>query len=182
MEHKTRVPLTPLDVCTLMACEAVSMLDAAPDTLHSAAELRSALTAFAVVRGLGKEGGPLLAWVDTEIDSAKRFAESGEDSPHLVDPDRLLAVPDAAEQLELVWMLFDTAMMDECAPQERTLLWNAAHTLTEIAGLDDLILTAKQPTMSSRANTLREELADVRTTLQIGVEPPAGPIVQQEVL
>ncbi len=50
--------------------------------------------------------------------TSKRFAESGEDSPHLVDPDRLLAVPNAAEQLELVWMLFDTAMMDECTPQE----------------------------------------------------------------
>ena len=182
MEHKTRVPLTPLDVCTLIACEAVSMLDAAPDTLRSAAELRSALTAFSVIRGLGKEGAPLLAWVDAEIDSAKRFAECGEDSPHLVDPDRLLAVPDAVEQLELVWMLFDTAIMDECTPQERTLLWNAAHTLTEIGGLDDLILTAKPPTASSRANTLREELTEVRAALQVSVEPSAGPVVQREIL
>lgn len=182
MGNKPRVPLTPLDVCTLMACEAVSMLDAAPDTLSSAAELRSALTAFAVIRGLGKEGAPLLAWVDEEIDSARRFAESGEYSPRLVDPERLLAVPDAVEQLEVIWMLFDTAIMNECAPQERTLLWNAAHTLTEISGLDDLILTANRPTASSRANALREELTEVRAALQVGVEPQVGPAAQQEVL
>ena len=181
MENKTRVSLTPLDVCTLMACETVSMLDAAPDPLKSAAELRSAMTAFAVVRGLGKEGAPLLAWVDAEIDSAKRFAESGEDSPHLVDPDRLLAVPDAAEQLEVVWMLFGTAIKEECTPQERTLLWNAAITLTEIGGLDDLILTATPSMVSSRANALREELTEVRAALEIDAEPPVAPAVQQTV-
>lgn len=182
MENKTRVPLTALDVYTLMACETVSMLDAAPDTLSTAKQLRSALVTFAVIRGLVEEGGPLLAWVDEEIDGAKRFSETGEESLHLVDPDCLLAVPDAADQLEVLWMLFDTALKDECTSQDRTLLWNAAHTLTEIAGLDDLILTAKPPAVSSRANALREELTEVRAALQVGVEPPVGPAAQQEVL
>lgn len=182
MEATNRAPLTPLDVCTLMACEAVSMLDAAPDTLETAAELRSALIAFAVIRGLDEEGSPLLAWVDEEIDSAKRFVETGEDSPHLVDSDRLLAVPNAAEQLEVVWMLFETAVMDECAPRERTLLWNAARTLTEIAGLDDLILTAQPSAVSFRANTLQDELTDVRAALQNSIERSAGPVGQEEFL
>ena len=170
METKNHMSLAPLDVCTLMACETVSMLDAVPDTLNSAARLRSALTVFAAARELGREGGSLLAWVDAEIDSAKRFMECGEDADRVIDPDCLLAVADAAEQVDVIWMLFETAVTSECEPRERRLLLDAARMLTEIAGLDDLLLTAAPPAVSPHARELREELAEVRSALQASAE------------
>lgn len=43
MKPETRTPLTPLDLCTLIAHETVSLLNADPETVETAAQLREGL-------------------------------------------------------------------------------------------------------------------------------------------
>lgn len=171
MKTNNSVPLSPIEVCTLMAHETVALLDAADDSsLDAAAEFREALKVFSAAQGLGEDGDTLLAWVDAEIKSAKQFAAGGGDSPRVIDPDRLLPVPNAAAQLDAVWALFETAA-DECETGSRQSLLNAARMLTDMGGLSDLLLTAKQPSKVLSAAMLQSELADVRTALQTAMEP-----------
>ena len=180
MKTNNSVPLSPIEVCTLMAHETVALLDAADDSsLDAAQEFREALKVFSAAQGLDKDGDTLLAWVDAEIESAKRFVANGEDSPHVIDPDRLLPVPNAAAQLDAVWLLFETAA-DECETESRQSLLNAARMLTEMGGLDDLLLTARQPNKALIAAALQSELDDVRTALQTAMEPSMDTAAQIE--
>ena len=105
-----------------------------------------------------------------KIENAKQFAADGKDSPHLIDPDRLLPVPNAAAHLDAVWALFETAA-DERKTGARKSLLSAARMLTDMGGLDDLILTARQPKKVLSAAALQSELADVRAALQTAMEP-----------
>ena len=171
MKTNNSVPLSPAEVCTLMAHETVALLDAVDDdVLNDAAEFREALRVFSTAQGLGKDGETLLAWVDAEIENARQFAAGGKDSPHLIDPDRLLPVPNAAAQLDAVWALFETAA-DERKSGARQSLLSAARMLTDMGGLDDLILTARQPQKVLSAAALQSELADVRAALRTAMEP-----------
>ena len=180
MKENNSSPLSPVEVCTLMAHETVALLDAADDSsLDAAQEFRDALKVFSAAQGLDKDGDTLLAWVDVEIESAKRFVANGEDSPHVIDPDRLLPVPNAAAQLDAVWMLFQAAANEYDAESRQSLL-NAARMLTEMGGLDDLLLTARQPKKVLNAAVLQSELADVRTALQTAMEPSVEAAAQIE--
>ena len=106
MKANTRSALTPLDLCTLIAHETVSLLNADAEALDSALRLRTGLDVYAAASELGKEVIPLLMWIDREMESARQYTATEQDTPHLISPDRLLPVPDAAAQLNAVWMLF----------------------------------------------------------------------------
>jgi len=174
MKTKNRTPLTPVEVCTLMAHETVSMLDAAaPEALDAAAEFRAALEVYSAQQDLGGDGEALLAWVDAEIDGAKRFAADGTDCPRAIDPDRLLRVPDAAAQMDAVRMLLQTAMGYVWGHCNQKKLLDAARMITEMGGLEELILTARPPANALDAAALRRELEDVRAAFQEGPEPSA---------
>ena len=83
----------------------------------------------------------------------------------LIDPDRLLPVPDAYAQMDAVWMIFQTAV--ERPLEQRHILLNMARTLTEIGGLEDMLLTTNIPAVGFlTAEDLRAELEDVRMALQ----------------
>ena len=173
MKMNNSIPLSSIEVCTLMAHETVALLDAADSAvLDAAAEFREALKVFSAAQGLGEDGEALLAWVDAEIENAELFAGGGGDSPHLIDPDRLLPVPNAAAQLDAVWALFETAA-DERKTGSRKSLLSAARMLTDMGGLSDLLLTARQPSKVLSAAALQSELADVRVALQTAMEPSA---------
>ncbi len=175
MKTKNRTPLTPIEVCTLMAHETVSMLDvAAPEALEAAAEFRAALSVYSAQQDLGEDGEALLAWVDAEIDGAKQFAADGTDCLRVIDPDRLLRVPDAAAQMDAVRMLLQTAMRYVWGHCDQKKLLDAARMVAEMGGLDELILTARPPANALDSSALRRELEDVRAAFQEGPEPELG--------
>ena len=171
-----RIYLTPTEVCTLIAHEAVVLLDAVESEVPSCAwEFRTALETLNVVHHLGSDGQALLSWLDAEIASAERFAADGTNLPNLIDTCRLDTVPDAAAQMELVWLLFDTAAMEECGPEQRRALASTARTITEMCGLDDLLLGTLKPNAAKLAEGLNAELADVHAELQASAGASAGP-------
>ncbi len=186
---------TPTEACTLIAHEAVSMLDTVQTEIPQCVrECRTALEAVSTVHDLGNDGETLLAWLDTEIANTERFINEGVNLPYLIDMCRLNPEPDAAAQMDFVWLLFDTAAMEECGLEQRQALVSTARTITEMCGLDDLLLTAKPPAVSPHARELRDELADVRSALQASAELgdirdavlpsqplPAGPAPQEAV-
>ena len=172
--------LTTTEACTLIAHEAVSMLDAVQEEIpQSVREYRTALEALTTVHNLGKDGETLLGWLDTEIANAERFAADGTNLPNLIDTCRLDTVPDAAAQMEVGRLLFDTAAMEECGPEQRRALLGTARTVTEVCGLDDLLLATVKPDTVKLAAGLRDELDDVHTALQASTVPRVG-TAQQE--
>jgi hypothetical protein len=165
MRPETRTPLTPLDLCTLIAHETVSLLNADPEAAETAAQLREGLQIVVAANELISDAGPLVTWVDWEMASVQQFAKAGIDAPPLIDPDRLLPVPDAYAQMDAVWMIFQTAV--ERPLEQRHILLNMARTLTEIGGLEDMLLTTNIPAVGFlTAEDLRAELEDVRMALQ----------------
>lgn len=174
---------THTEACTLIAHEAVSMLDSVETELpQSIKEFRTTLEALCTLHKLGQDGEALLTWVDTEIDNANRFIADGTNLPFLIDTTCLDTVPDAVTQMDLVWMLFDTAAMEECGPEQRRALLNTARTITEMCGMDDLLLATLKPNVTALAKGLQTELADIHAALQTVSEQSSAPIVQQEVL
>ena len=173
MDRKNRFHLTNVEVGTLIAHEAVCLLD--DKNLDAVNEFRTALEAFCTIQDLGEDGGTLLAWVDSEIENATSgyFA----DPPHLIGPDIQDLVPDAAAQVDAVWALFETAAADECDSESRKMLLGTAHMLTERNGLDELMLTADQHDMMQDAGALQEELCEVRENLDLvqAMTLPNGP-------
>ena len=94
---------TPTEVCTLIAHEAVSMLDAVQTAVPQCVrECRTALEAMCTVHSLGSDGETLLAWLDTEIANAERYAAEGVNLPYLIDMECLAVEPDAVAQMDLV--------------------------------------------------------------------------------
>lgn len=171
-----RTYLTPTEMCTLIAHEAVVLLDAVESEVPSCAwEFRTVLETLNAVHHLGSDGQALLSWLDTEIANAERFAADGTNLPNLIDTCRLDTVPDAMTQMELVWLLFDTAAMEECDPEQRRALVNTARTITEMCGLDDLLLGTLKPNAAKLAEGLNAELADVHAELQASAGSSAGP-------
>lgn len=165
MKDETRTALTPIDLCTLIAHETVSLLCVDADALESADKLREGMAIAASAAGLAGEAAPLLAWIDQELESALEFSATGQDTPHIIDPDSLFPVPDAAHQMEVVWMLFQTAV-EQPLEQRRTLL-DAARIFTEMGGMTDMLLGIHNPGAEFlTAEDLQTELAEVRTALQ----------------
>ena len=165
MAVKIRTALTPLDLCTLIAHETVSLLNTHAGALKTAAELREGLAVLAAAKELTDDAGDLLTWIDREIEIAKPFTATGTDATHLIDPDSLLTKPDAAAQVDMIWILFKAAV-DQPQEQRRVLLYTA-RTLTQLDGLDYMLLAASAPaTGSLTAEDLRTELQNVRAALQ----------------
>ncbi len=124
----------------------------------------------ASVAGLDEEAAPLLCWIDREVESAREFAATGQDTPHLIDPNLLFPVPDAAAQMDVVWMLFQSAV--ECPLEQRQTLLNAARIFTELGGMEDMLLGIRNPGAEFlTAKDLRSELEKVRTALQTEQAP-----------
>ena len=95
MKPETRIALAPIDRCTLIAHETVALICTDADALESAVQLREGMAIAASAAGLDEETAPLLCWIDREVESAREFAATGQDTPHLIDPDLLFPVPDA---------------------------------------------------------------------------------------
>ena len=166
MKPETRTPLTPLDLCTLIAHEAVSLLNADPEAAEAAAQLREGLQIMVAANELISDAGPLVTWVDWEMASVQQFAKAGIDTLPLIAPERLLPVPDAYEQMDVIWLLFQTAV--ESAQEHRRTLLETARTVTEMGGLEDMLLTTNIPAVGFlTAEDLRAELEDVRMALQL---------------
>ena len=156
---------TPEDLCGLIAHEAAAMLyGVGADGIPSAETMRRGLETFAAAMGV-EDISPHLAWIDSELESAREFERSGQDTAHLLDPDRLNAVPEATMQMEAVWELFGAAVRMP-RQQDRQAMKDLAVTMTEASGLDDVLLgtTPEGPYLS--AASLRAELEEVRAALQ----------------
>lgn len=177
MSIQTR--FTPTQACTLIAHEAVAMLDTVQTELPQCVRgFRTALEALSTIHDLGKDGETLLAWLDAEIASAERFIADGTNLPYMIDMCRLNTVPDAVAQMDLVWMLFDAAAMEECGPEQRQALLGAARSITEMCGLDDLLLTTLKSNAAKLADGLNTELADIRAALYADQSLPDDPVQQ----
>lgn len=178
-----RTYLTPTEACTLIAHEAVILLDTVETEVpNCVSEFRTAVEALSTVHGLGEDGEALLAWLDAEIASAERFAADGTNLPNLIDTCRLDTVPDAVAQMELVWLLFDTAAREECGPEQRRALLSTARSITEMRGLDDQLLSTLKSNTAKLAEGLDAELDDVRTALQMDTGPSTMPAQQEAAL
>lgn len=178
-----RTCFTHVEAATLIAHEAVILLDAVETEVPGCVkEFRAAVEALSTVHSLGEDGEALLSWLDAEIDSAERFAADGTNLPNLIDTCRLDTVPDAVAQMELVWLLFDTAAAQECGPEQRRALMNTARTVTEMCGLDDLLLSTPKSNAAKLADGLNAELDDVRAALQMGAGPRTAPAQQEAAL
>lgn len=171
-----RTYLTPTEVCTLVAHEAVILLDTVETEVPSyVSEFRTALETLNAVHHLGSDGQALLSWLDAEIASAERFAADGTNLPNLIDTCQMDTVPDAVTQMEVVWALFGAAAMEGCGPEQRRALLNTARTVTEMCGLDDLLLATLKPNTAKLAEGLHDELADIRDVLHTTPEPSTAP-------
>ena len=168
---KINTRFTPTEACTLIAHEAVSMLDTVQTAIPQCMkEFRTALEALATVHDLGKDGETLLAWLDTEIANAERFVTEGINLPYLIDMEFLTVEPDAVAQMDLVWLMFETAAMEQCELEQRQALLSTARTITEMCGLDDLLLATLRSNGAELAEGLSNELDDIRVGLQANAE------------
>ena len=172
--------LTTTEACTLIAHEAVSMLDAVQEEIpQSVREYRTALEALTTAHNLGKDGATLLNWLDTEIANAELFATDGVNLPFLIDMTCLDPAPDAAAQMDLIWALFETAAMEKCRPEQRQALLSTARTVTEMCGMEDLLLAAPRPNAAKLAKGLSAELDDIRYALKVNAELCSGAVRQE---
>lgn len=165
MKSESRIPLTRLEACTLMAREAVSLLEGGEDALDSGEEFREALALLHSSEDLG-DGGALLEWVDHELESAKRFARTGERTDSLVRLDSPLPMPGPAMQLDAVCEILKGAVQEECTLEEWQTAQNAVRMLMEMDDLEDMVLTGKAPAGGFlTADALRNLLGRVQTAL-----------------
>ena len=51
--------------------------------------------------------------------SAELYAAEGVNRPYLIDMEFLTVEPDAVAQMDLVWLLFETAAAEKCGPEQR---------------------------------------------------------------
>ena len=172
MKRENRTPLTLLEACTLMAREAVSLLEGGEEALGSGIEFRGALALLSSVQDLG-DGGALLAWVDAELECARRFAKTGEQTESLVRLDAPLPMPDPAMQLDAVREILQAAAQRQPTPEQWQTALNAARMLTEMDGLEDMVLGTTVPDGGFLTTEgLHKQLADVQTALRISSRTP----------
>ena len=172
MKSENRIPLTRLEACTLMAREAVSLLEGSAEALDSGTEFREALALLHATQDLG-DGGALLAWVDAELESARRFAKTGERTESLVKLDAPLPMPDPAMQLDAVREILQAATQRQPTPEQWQTALNAARMLTEMDGLEDMVLDTMIPDGGFLTTEgLRKQLTDVQAALRISDRTP----------
>lgn len=81
--------------------------------------------------------------------------------------------------MDLIWALFETAAREECGPEQRQALLGAARTITEMCGMEDLLLAAPRPNAAKLANGLNDELDDIRCALKVNAELCSGTARQE---
>lgn len=161
MKLETRNALTPMDLCTLIARETVFLLNTSVKDRPSALRLRMGLGIFAAACEREKETVPLQMWIDQELENTHRDASSGQSIPHLINPNWLSFMPDAATLLDAVWMLFQAAVQSPW--DDRQTLLETAKTLTEIGELENILLNIDAPDYGFlKVTDLRDELDSVR--------------------
>lgn len=176
----TQTRFTPTEVCTLIAHETVAMLDTVQTEIPQCVrECRTALEALTTAYNLGEDGETLLNWLDTEIANAELFATDGVNLPYLIDMTCLNPEPDAAARMDLIWALFETAAREECGPEQRQALLSTARTVTEMCGMEDLLLAAPRPNAAKLAKGLSAELDDIRRALKVNAELCSGAVRQE---
>ena len=180
MKRENRTPLTLLEACTLMAREAVSLLEGGMEALDSGIKFRETLALLNSMRDLG-DGGALLAWVDHELESARRFAKTGERTESLVRLDAPLPLPDPAAQLDAVWLVLGAAAQGSLTEEQWQTTLNAVRSLTEMDGLEDMILCTGVPDAGFlTADALQILLKSVQTALsKIQGHSSTGPLAQE---
>ncbi len=177
---KINTRFTPTEACTLIAHETVSMLDMVQTEIPQCVrECRIALEALTTVHNLGEDGETLLDWLDTEIANAELYATDGINLPYLIDMECLTVEPDAVAQMDLVWLLFETAAAEKCGPEQRQALVNTAQTITEMCGLGDLLMATLQSNVSKLTEGLKTELDDIRAELKANAGPDADSAKQE---
>ena len=166
MKDRGRNDFTPSDLCGLIAHEtAVLLYGVDADGIPSAESLREGLVVFAAAAGV-TDISTHLAWIDSELESAREFERTGQDTPHLLDPNRLNLVPDAAVQMEAVWEFFRTAVHLP-GQKEREVLQALAVTLADMGGLSDVLLGTPMPEGPRlTVDDLRSDLAEVSAVLE----------------
>ena len=165
MKAASETTLTPLDLCVLIAHDAVSLLSTDAEAMNAALQLRTGLERYAAASELSRDAILLLMWIDREMGRACQSAAAGQDAPYLMGPERLLPVPVAAVQLEAVWMLFQAAVRSP--ERDRQTLLETARTITGMGRLEDMRLTTKVPAAGFlKVEDLRAELDEVRRVFQ----------------
>lgn len=148
-----------------MAREAVLLLKGCADALDSGTEFRNALALLHSSQDLG-DGGALLAWVDHELEGAKRFARTGERTSSLVRLDFPLTLLVPAMQLDAVCEILKGIVQEECTQEEWQPAKNAVRMLMEMDDLEDMVLTRKVPAGGFlTVDTLWDQLRVAQATL-----------------
>jgi len=157
-------------LCDLIAHETVDILQGAGEgSVNTAMAMRAGLVVFAAANGLVSSVNDHLAWIDRELRLAKQPDPAAADGQHLLEPDRSMAVPKAA-QMDIVWGLFQAAVQAERF-RERKALLELAQTLTGMCGLNGALLeTAMEDTQIYEQ--LHAELDEVRQALHGGEPAP----------
>lgn len=181
MESRERRPLTPAGLCGFIAHETAALLyGAGADSIPTAETLRKGLIIYASAAGVD-DIATHLAWIDSELESAREFESTGQDTAHLFDPDRLNAVADASVQLEMVWELFRAAVQLP-SQQDRQAVQELAVTLADMGGLPDILLKMPAPKAPRLTDAgLRAEVTEVsEALLSQGQAPgPSAELVQE---
>ncbi len=165
MNNENHTHLTLLEACTLLARETASMLEGADMVSDSAACLREALALACEEPDLGDEG-TLLAWVDTEMENAKRFARTGKQTAPLVKLDTPLPMPDPAMQLEAVCVLLKAAARQDPTGKQWQTMLDAVRMLAEMDDLDGMVLGGTVPAGGFlSAQHLQEQLESVKAAI-----------------
>ena len=171
MNNDNRTPLTILEACTLLARETVSMLEGLDQLPDSAVTLRGALALAGEDLG---DGGALLAWVDSEMEMVRHFAETNEQTTPLVELEVPCAIPDPIMQLDASCILLKAAAQRQPTEAQWQTTLEAVRLLMEIDGLDDIVLTAKAPSGGFlRVQDLRSQLERVQAAFR-GNQQEAG--------
>ena len=171
MNNDNRAPLTILGACTLLARETVSMLEGLDQLPDSAVTLRGALALAGEDLG---DSGALLAWVDSEMEMVRHFAETNEQTKPLVELEVPCAIPDPIMQLDASCILLKAAAQPQPTEAQWQSTLEAVRLLMEIDGLDDIVLTAKAPSGGFlRVQDLRSQLERVQAAFR-GNQQEAG--------
>ncbi len=183
MMTQVRQNADPIDLCGLIACETAALLHGADeDGVECGKTLRAGLETYAAVCGLEEDVKTHLAWLDSDLDGAKHSADTGEDTPRLLDLDRLPGTPSAAMLTELLWGLFQATVQMEDAEKRGTLL-ELARTVTDLGGLEDKVLYGFEPEDNAASyERYRECVEEARSALDSMEETaeeslPEGPLL-----
>lgn len=172
MKDENRTPLTLLEACTLLARETVSLLESS-DQIPTCIDGLMTTLALASSSQTLDDNGVLAGWVCAEYTNAKRFAETGERTESLIKMNTPLPMPDPAMQLDAVREILQAATQRQPTPEQWQTALNAARMLTEMDGLEDMVLDTMIPDGGFLTTEgLRKQLTDVQAALRISDRTP----------